>query len=106
MSAYYSDRVRGPRARSEAEIDETLWEAFRVLFERGVDTAFFAKDFPLACAEGRGICGCDRDGLLATIRVEIPELFERVYFTGAAFHAGDPRSARADVSACQQAKPA
>ena len=74
MGAYYSDRARGPRARSEEEIGEALWEAVRVLFERGIDTAVFAQDFPLSCTDGRGVYGCDRDGLLATIRVEIGDL--------------------------------
>lgn len=73
-SAYYSDRVRGPRARSEEQIDETLWEAIQALFQRGVDTALFAQDFPVPCYDGKGVYACNREGLVATVRAEIPEL--------------------------------
>jgi hypothetical protein len=73
-SPYYSDRVRGPRARSEEQIDETLWKAIETLFERGVDTALFAQDFPIPCDDGKGVYACDREGLVATVRAEIPEL--------------------------------
>jgi hypothetical protein len=81
-SAYYSDRVRGPRARSEEQIDETLWEAIQALFQRGVDTALFAQDFPLPCSDGKGIYACDREGLVATVRAEIPELGYHFYQRG------------------------
>jgi hypothetical protein len=73
-AAYYSDRVRGPRARSEEEIGQTLWEAIQGLFERGVDTALFAQDFPICCEEGKGVYAGEREGLVATIRAEIPDL--------------------------------
>jgi hypothetical protein len=82
MSAYYSDRVRGARARSDDEIDETLWEAIQALFERGVDTASFAQDFPIRCEDGNGIYACDRDGLVATVRAEIPDLGTHFYQRG------------------------
>jgi hypothetical protein len=78
-SSYYSDRVRGPRARSEEEIDEVLWEAVHALFERGIETAVFAEDFPLACPDGKGVYACDREGLVATLRAEIPDLGYGVY---------------------------
>ena len=78
-SGYYSDRVRGPRARSEEQIDEALWEAIRALFERGIETAVFAQDFPLACVDGKGVYACDRDALLATLRVELPDLDYRSF---------------------------
>src|SRR4051812_44893133 len=82
MSAYYSDRERGPRPRSDEQIDATLWEAIQVLFERGVDTASFAHDFPLRCQDGNGTYACDRDGLVATVRAEIPDLGPHFYEPG------------------------
>jgi hypothetical protein len=78
-SDYYSDRVRGPRARSEEEIDETLWEAIHALFERGVETAVFAQDFPMQCEDGKGVYACDRAGNVATVRAEIPDLGDLSY---------------------------
>lgn len=81
-SAYYSDRVRGPRARSEEQIGETLWEATQALFQRGVDTALFAQDFPIPCDDGKGVYACDREGLIATIRAEIPDLGYHFYQRG------------------------
>jgi hypothetical protein len=80
--SYYSDRVRGQRARTEEEIDETLWAAIQAVFERGVDTALFAQDFPVSCEDGKGIYSCDRDGLVATIRAEIPDLGDHFYERG------------------------
>jgi hypothetical protein len=81
-SAYYSDRARGPRARSEEQVDETLWEAIQALFARGVDTALFAQDFPIGCEDGKGVYACDRDGLVATVRAEIPDLGYHFYQRG------------------------
>jgi hypothetical protein len=78
-SPYYSDRVRGPRARSEEQIDETLWGAIQALFQRGVDTGLFAQDFPIPCYDGKGVYACDREGLVATVRAEIPELGDHFY---------------------------
>jgi hypothetical protein len=81
-SAYYSDRVRGPRARSEEEIDETLWEAIQALVERSVDTAVFAEDFPVGCEDGKGVYACDRQGIVATVRAEVPDLGYHFYERG------------------------
>ncbi len=71
---YFSDRTRGPRPRTEDEIDEALWAAILALLERGIESGALARDFPIRCEDGKGIYACDRDGLMATIRAEIPEL--------------------------------
>ncbi len=71
---YFSDRTRGPRPRTEDEIDETLWAAILALLERGVESGALARDFPISCDDGKGIYACDRDGLMAMVRAEIPDL--------------------------------
>ena len=71
---YFSDRTRGPRPRTEDEVDDDLWAAVLALLERGIESGVFARDFPIRCEDGKGIYACDRDGLMATIRAEIPEL--------------------------------
>lgn len=81
-SAYYSDRVLSPRARTEEQIDETVWEAIQALFERGVDTALFAQDFPTRCEDGKGVYAYNRDGLVATVRAELPDLGYHFYQRG------------------------
>lgn len=81
-SAYYSDRVRRPKARNEEHIDEVLWEAIQALFERGVETALFAQDFPSGCEDRKGVFACDRDGLAVTVRAEIPDLGYHFYQRG------------------------
>jgi len=42
---YYSDRAGGPRPRALEHIDETLWAAILALLDRGIEGAWFAKDF-------------------------------------------------------------
>jgi hypothetical protein len=71
---YYSDRTRGPRPRTEEEVEDALWAAVLALLERAIDNGALARDFPIRCEDGNGIYACDRDGVMATIAAEIPEL--------------------------------
>lgn len=77
--SYYSDRVRGPKARAVEDIGETLWAAILALLDRGIEGAWFALDFPLPCEDGKGTYACDRDSLMATVRAEIPDLGRHLY---------------------------
>jgi len=76
---YYSDRAGGPRPRALEHIDETLWAAILALLDRGIEGAWFAKDFPLACEDAKGTYACDRNSLMATVRAEIPDLGRHLY---------------------------
>jgi hypothetical protein len=71
---YYSDRIRGPRARTAEEVSKPLWAALLALVERGLNSGLFAQDFPLLCEDGAGVYGSDRAGFMQTLRAEIPDL--------------------------------
>lgn len=71
---YYSDRVRGPRPRTLEEADDAIWGGVYALLERSIDSGALAREYPLRCEDGGGIYACDRDGLMATLRAEIPDL--------------------------------
>jgi hypothetical protein len=51
-----------------------LWDAVHAQFERGIEAAVFAEDFPVTCTDGKMVYACDREGLVATTRAEIPDL--------------------------------
>jgi hypothetical protein len=72
--SYYSDRVRGSLPRVHDTIGDPVWKAVLALIERGIRGKLFAEDFPTECEDRRGTYACDRDGLLETLRGEVPEL--------------------------------
>lgn len=40
---YFSDRTRGPRPRTEDEIDDNLWGAVLALLERGIESGLLPE---------------------------------------------------------------
>lgn len=70
---YFSDRTQGPRPRTDEDVGPRLWAAIFALLETGIEGGGFARDFPIRCEDG-GIYDCDRNGLMATMRAEIPDL--------------------------------
>lgn len=71
---YYSDRMRGPRARTGEELTPAAWGGIVSVVERGIGQLLFAEDFPELCPDGAGACGCDRRTLGLAVEAEIPDL--------------------------------
>ena len=59
MTEYYSDKLSGPRSRTETEFSKRAWGAIVALVRRGIPAGVFAEDFPEQCADGRGVYTTD-----------------------------------------------
>lgn len=77
-STYFSDRERGPRARTEETISERVWRAIYDLVQRRIDDGSFGASFPDMCIDGRGSFGTDAAAFWRTARAEIPDLPENI----------------------------
>lgn len=77
--AYFSDRERGPRARTEELIPERVWGALHDLIQGRIDDGSFGASFPEMCSDGRGPIGTDQAAFWRTARAEIPDLPEYLY---------------------------
>lgn len=76
--AYFSDRERGPRARTKEAIPERVWEAVYELIQSRINDGSFGASFPDMCIDGRGPTGTDAGALWRTARAEIPDLPEYI----------------------------
>lgn len=77
-STYFSDRERGPRARTEETIPERVWRALFDLIQRRIDDGAFGASFPDMCRDGRGPFGTDATAFWRTARAEISDLPENI----------------------------
>ena len=77
---YFSDRERGPRARTIEDISATVWAALRHLIESRIEDGSFGYKFPEPCPDGAGPCGCDRRKFNTIASAEIPDLPEEWLF--------------------------
>ncbi|RJP34949.1 MAG: hypothetical protein C4527_01380 [Candidatus Omnitrophota bacterium] len=71
---YYSDRVKGKKARIEEEISPTVWGGIVTLIESLVRNGAFGCSFPLMCPDGEVVCGTDEQMLASAIKAEISEI--------------------------------
>ncbi|MCB9958702.1 MAG: hypothetical protein H6843_08880 [Rhodospirillaceae bacterium] len=71
---YFSDRERGPRARTGETIPLRVWGAIWDLIENRIGDGSFGYAFPDQCPDGRGPCGTDAVVFWRTAQAEIPEL--------------------------------
>jgi len=74
MTDYYSDRERGPRARTKPEIEAPAWGGLIALIDSCVASGGFGIDFPESCPDGRGPIGTDVDTFGLALRAEIPDV--------------------------------
>lgn len=75
MSAYFTDREIGPRARSSEVIDGRVWAALRSLIDGRIDDGSFGFRFPLACEDtGREPYGTDPSRFGHTLSAEVPSV--------------------------------
>jgi hypothetical protein len=73
-SDYYSDRVRGQRARQNQELTEVAWGGIVALYHRYIATNWLAEDFPKNCEDGYGPYACDEQMVGLALAAEIPEV--------------------------------
>jgi len=74
MTDYFSDRERGPRARTKPEVEAPAWGGLVALIESYVSNGGFGIDFPEACPDGRGPTGTDAHSFSLALRAEIPDI--------------------------------
>src|SRR4051812_10137969 len=74
MTEYYSERVSGPRSRTETEFTERSWGGIVALVERSAANNVFADEFPEHCPDGRGVCATDERSLRLAVLAEHPEV--------------------------------
>jgi hypothetical protein len=74
MAAYFSDRERGPRPRTEEQISENVWGGIVSHIQSRVADGSLGYRYPLNCPNGAGPYGCDEETLGRAILAEIPDL--------------------------------
>jgi hypothetical protein len=75
MSAdYFSDRERGPRARTEQQVGGPAWGGIVSLIKSGVTKGGFGYAFPSECPDDRGISGTDFHAMGLALMGEIAEI--------------------------------
>lgn len=74
MSGYYSEKLSGPRNRTERDFDSRAWGGIVALVEQGVATHAYADAYPVQCDDGRGISGTDVRSLALAVEGEHPDI--------------------------------
>jgi hypothetical protein len=74
MADYFSDREKGPRARTEQVISPTVWAGLAATVQALVNSGAFGLRFPARCPDGHAVCGSDPDALAASVTAEMPGL--------------------------------
>jgi hypothetical protein len=70
---YFTDREQGARPRSVGVIDNRVWGGLYVLISARLNDESFGYRFPDSCADGYGMCGCDRQAFGLSLAAEVPE---------------------------------
>ena len=74
MKEYYSDRERGPRARVNDEITNTVWGGIYTIIQSRISDGSFGKSFPEECPDGGAVCGTDEYKFELALKAEIPDI--------------------------------
>ncbi|NOZ22869.1 MAG: hypothetical protein GXP25_17465 [Planctomycetes bacterium] len=74
MMDYFSDRERGPRARTKLEVEAPAWGGLITLINSYISKGGFGIDFPEACPDGGGPTGTDAHAFGLALRAEIPDI--------------------------------
>src|SRR5271154_4733849 len=70
---YFTDREQGARPRSAGVIDNRVWGGLYVLISSRLNDESFGYRFPDSCADGYGMCGCDRQAFGLSLAADVPE---------------------------------
>ncbi len=74
MSEYFSDRERGPQARTGETISPAAWGGVVGLINSLVSTGALGAKYPELCPDGQGPIGTDEQGLQLSVLAEMPGL--------------------------------
>lgn len=74
MQRMFSERERGPRARTGEAIPRRVWGALYDLVHAKVDDGSLGYRFPAMCPDGAGPCGTNHRAFWRTAQAEIPDL--------------------------------
>lgn len=71
---FYSDRLNGPVPRTHDELPEPTAKGLIALVQAKIAGNWFARDFPEACEDKKGVAGTDENALGANLQALIPGL--------------------------------
>ncbi len=74
MTAYFSDREQGPRARTEEAISPAVWGGIVGLVQSLIATGSFGAKYPNLCPEGHCPVGTDENAFSLAVQAEMPGL--------------------------------
>ena len=74
MPAYFSDRQRAPRARTNETIDAAVWGGIYAIVSARLSDGSFGFKFPDICPDGYGVIGGDMRSMGLMLKAEIPEM--------------------------------
>jgi hypothetical protein len=73
-NAYFTDRERGPRPRSNENIAYPAWGGVIAIVESMMAKGYFGLDFPRECPDGQGPIGNDDRVVVLTMQGDIPDI--------------------------------
>jgi len=74
MADYFSDRERGPRPRTNLEVEVPAWGGLVALVDSYVSNGGFGIDFPEVCPDGHDPTGTDTHAFELALCAEIPDI--------------------------------
>jgi AbiJ N-terminal domain 4 len=74
MPAYFSDRQRGPRPRTNETIDAAVWGGIYATVSALLSNGSFGHAFPETCPDGYGVIGHDSRSLELMLKAQHPDM--------------------------------
>lgn len=74
MSAYFSDRQRGPRPRTNETIDAAVWGGIYATVSALLSNGSFGYAFPENCPDGYGVIGHDSRSFELMLKAQHPDV--------------------------------
>jgi hypothetical protein len=74
MTSYFSDRERGPQARTREAFTDAAWGGVVAAVDRRISTGAFGSSFPDECSDGHGTAGTSAYSMGLAVMAEIPML--------------------------------
>lgn len=72
---YFSDREQHNSIKTSMQISVTVWNGITVLVNKLIRNNNLAKDFPVQCPDGNGICKVDEQAFYRSAKAIIPNIF-------------------------------
>ena len=74
MPAYFSDRQRGPRPRTNETIEPSVWGGIYAIVSALLSNGSFGHSFPENCPDGYGVIGHDSRALELMLKAQHPDM--------------------------------